>query len=211
MNIIAAKTKPILWIGLYVLAFVCRLQVRIHPSIHVTACLQSVMGRLWKWGSCKSRFQNQAHNLHCACPKPLIRYFRKRWTFWLHFKWAFDYISKHTGTFSCLSVRIVSSGGIKIYSRKIGENYPAYSVRSRGNLWLTLCCLMRNAVDNISRDFDFQTQNRTRHQVFVFQSWKVTLDHIKSHSKFAKRLHIDHCRSLKLVWQSNSVNPHMSK
>ena len=56
-------------------------------------------------------------------------------------------------------------------------------------------------MDNISKDFDFQSQNRKRHQGFVFQSWKVTLDHIKSHS-----------RSLKLVWplwQFNSVNPHI--
>ena len=30
----------------------------------------------------------------------------------LHFKWVFAYISGHTGTFNCLSVRIVSSGGI---------------------------------------------------------------------------------------------------
>ena len=35
------------------------------------------------------------------------------------------------GTFNCLSVHIVSSGGIKICSRKIGKlNYLAYSVRS---------------------------------------------------------------------------------
>ena len=35
------------------------------------------------------------------------------------FTLSVGYISRHTGTFNCLSVRIVSSGGIKICSRKI--------------------------------------------------------------------------------------------
>ena len=142
--------------------------------------------------------------MHWACPQPLIRWFQK----WLHFKWAFAYIPRHTGTFNCLSVRIVSSGGIKICSRKIGENYLTYSVRSCarsqeifdwpfGGWWAIF-----QFMDNISSSV---TEPKKRHYVFVFQSWKVTLDHIKSQSKFPNRLHINHCQSLKLVWQSNSV------
>ena len=39
-----------------------------------------------------------------------------------HFAWwVFAYISRNTGTFNCLSVRIVLSGGIKICSWKIGK------------------------------------------------------------------------------------------
>ena len=35
--------------------------------------------------------------------------------------WVFAYISRHTGTFNCLLVHTVSSGGIKFCSRKIRE------------------------------------------------------------------------------------------
>ena len=48
----------------------------------------------------------------------------------LHFKWVFAYISRHTGMFNCLSVHIVSSGGIKDLQQEDWENYLAYSVRS---------------------------------------------------------------------------------
>ena len=34
---------------------------------------------------------------------------------------VFAYISRHTGTFNCLSVCTVSPGGIKICSRKVGK------------------------------------------------------------------------------------------
>ena len=85
----------------------------------------------------------------------------------LHFKWVFDYISRHTGKFNCLLVQIVSSGGTKICSRNIGKItslalFAVVSYHRKYLIW-TLWCLITNAMDNILEilTFSHKTENRT--------------------------------------------------
>ena len=72
-------------------------------------------------------------------------------TFFASFWWTFAYISRYTGAFNCLSVRIVSFGGIKIFSRKIGLKHLPYSVLFHMSQKMSdirsLCMLYMKVVD----------------------------------------------------------------
>ena len=73
------------------------------------------------------------------------------------YKWVFAYISRHNGTFNCLSIHIVSSVELRFAAGRLGKLYR--------RLW----CLMSKAMDNIFKDFDFQSQNRKKIPVLYFK------------------------------------------
>ena len=67
--------------------------------------------------------------------------------------------------FCCLSAHKVSSCGMRFAAVRLGR-------------------ADKHLPDSVTEP------KETFRLVFVFQIWKMTLDHIESHSKFAKRLHI---------------------
>ena len=79
--------------------------------------------------------------------------------------WVFAYISRHTGTFNCLSVRIVSSGGIKICNTKIGKiiSLVLFAVLPDHRKSLTDPFVPDEQCNGqYSKDFYFQSQNRKK-------------------------------------------------
>ena len=104
--------------------------------------------------------------IHCAC----LQWFQEWQSYWWTSKQEFGRISRHIGTFNCLSVHIFSSGRIKICSKKIRKLSRLFCLQLcqiTGNLLLTLCqlwCLiwLSKAIDNIFKDFNFQSQNQKK-------------------------------------------------